>query len=263
MTANPVLTVFHGTRRSAAEQIRTQGFHPVSVTDQIETAAAAHGVDLGELLVHMKNTYRYTHSDPRPDSVSLVADFERASGWANRSPEAARDALMSIYRMAHPDPDDEPGWKAAPQFWVLTQLSHRDPPAVLTVQAPAAVLGRAQGRDDTALDLLVEMGERGDAAGFEEMFQKMPEWRSRPGDLTAVSVTVVAVQVDRMVLEYMADVSREEMSGQIREGIWGEPAGFDSAGMPWWKFSDVWRRLPPARQADLEAEAGHPLGAIE
>lgn len=225
--------------------------------------AAAHAVDLGQLLEHMKNTCRYTHSDPQPDSVSLVADFERATGWANRSPEAARDALMSIYRLAHPDPDDEPGWKAAPQFWVLALLNHLDPPAVLTVEAPAAALGHAAGRNGTALDLLKKLSTPGGGLSFEEMFQMMPEWRAKPGDLTAFRVDVVAVQVDRTVLEYMADASRDEMSGQIQAGMWGEPGGYDVAGMPWWKFADIWRRLSPDRQAELEAEAGKPLGAIE
>lgn len=255
------LTVFHGTRLSAARQIQEHGFRPVCVADQIETMADAHGIGLDDLHQHMNRTYRFTHSDPRPDSVSLVGNFSSATGWANRSPEAARDALMSIYRMVHPDPDDEPGWKAAPQFWVLAQLNHLDPPAVLTVQAPAAALGRTQGRVDTALDLLTEMAD--DLDGFRERFQRMPEWRAHPDDLEAVCVDVVPVQVDRDVLGHMADACRDELSVQIREDMWGEPGGYDAAGMPWWKFADIWRRLPPARKADLEAVAGHPLDTIE
>lgn len=257
-----LINVFHGTRLSTARAIEQHGFQPVPVGNQIAAMATVHDVDVDELLGHMKQTYRFTHSDPRAGVVSLVGDFGRAAGWANRSPEAARDALMSIYRMRHPDPDDESGWRPAPQFWVLAQLNQLDPPAVVTVQAAATALGRTRGREDTAQDLLDRMIASGDRDGFNERFRLTPEWRARPEDMTPISVQVVPVAVDRDVLTYMAGSTREEMGAKIHQGQWGDPGGYDAAGMPWWKFSEVWQRLSSVRQAELEAETGHPLGAI-
>ncbi len=44
------LTVFHGTRLSAARTIEQSGFNPVPVGEQIAAMAAAHGVALDDLL---------------------------------------------------------------------------------------------------------------------------------------------------------------------------------------------------------------------
>lgn len=247
--------LFHGTRRSAADSIGEQGFRPLPVVAQIAAVARVRDIPVETLSAHMRAHGRFAHLDDRPGTVSLTADPDQAGRWANRAPEATWDALRSAYDLLNPERGDEWNRSGRGRFWVLARQIV-DPPVVLAVAAPTAALRSwSFSAGPSAVDLLAAAG----AEGFAEQYMEVSEWRAEAGLVTVLAVHDVPTRLDRDDVAFMCDADAVTIDEQIRQGVWGDPGGYDHAGMPWWSFTEVWGRLADERRAELEALAGHPL----
>ena len=130
---------------------------------------------------HLEANYRFAHLDKRPGTVSLTADPNQTGGWANRAPEATRDALGSVYRLLHSDLGDDWSQSDEGHFWVLAQQM-TDPPVIIAVTAPITAL-RAWPHEHTAADLLEGLIRAGQIRPVPELFLMDPEWRAEPSQL--------------------------------------------------------------------------------
>jgi hypothetical protein len=251
------LPVFHGTRRSSALAIFEHGFLPISVAEQIAAVAATHDLAVDTLRSHLEANHRFAHLDQRPGTVSLTADPDQARSWANRAPEGTWEALWSVYRLRHPELGDEWNQSDEGHFWVLAQQIS-DPPVFVSATAP---LGRLQAwpHERTAADMLLKLQAAGDAKQFPELFMGRPEWRADPGDLSLVGIREVPIRLDPSLARFVSDEDPESFAEQVDAGRWGELGGHDRSGKPWFAFDEIWRRLTPARQLELETLAGQTL----
>ena len=174
----------------------------------------------------------------------------RPGSWANRAPEATRDALGSVYRLLHSDLGDDWYQSDEGDFWVLAQQM-TGPPVIIAVTAPITAL-RAWPHEHTAADLLEGLIRAGQSDQFPELFLMDPEWRAEPSQLKlAETFQEVPTRLDRHLAMFMSGEDPATFNDSVREGHWGEPGGYDRAGMPWWSFGEIWRRLTPMRRAEL------------
>lgn len=253
------LPVFHGTRRSCAVAIFEHGFRPTPVGEQIALVAAVHDVPIEKLRSHLEANYRFAHLDKRPTgTVSLTADPVQVGSWANRAPEATWEALWSVYRLRHPDLGDNWNQSDEGHFWVLAQQIS-DPPVYVAATAPLGKL-RDWPHEGTAADLLMDLVRASQSDDFLKHFVRAPEWRADPRHLKLAGFQEVPTRLDPSLARFVSGEGAATFAEQVEAGHWGEPGGHDQLGVPWFSFHEIWRRLTPARRAQLEDLAGQPLG---
>ncbi len=253
-------TVYHGTRQSLAAAILRYGFRPAPVDEQVAQVAEVYGVPLSELQAYMWRTNRFTTLDCRTGTVSTTADSYRASGWANRAPEATGEVLRSVYVLTHPESGDGHGVSDEADFWVMAQQLG-DPPVVIEARAPMAAL---QSWDfspgPTAPQMLRDMLDGGSTfEDFLNLYRLISEWRIRVEDIEFIDVNLVPTRVFLGQLAYLSECSVVELHDQVRADMWGEAGDQGDSDTPWWPFDQVWGRLTPQRRAQLEEIAGRSL----
>lgn len=252
------LPVFHGTRQSCAVAIFEQGFRPTPVREQIAAVAATFEVPIQHLFNHLEANDRFAHLDQRATgTISLTADPIQAGSWANRAPEASWEALWSVYRLRHPDLGDDWNQSDEGHFWVLAQQIS-DPPVFITASAPLGQL-LAWPDEKTAADVLLNLARTGQTDFFPKLFTGRPEWRADPSHLKLAGFQEVPTRLDPSLARFISGEDAAMFAEQVDAGQWGEPGGHDRFGAPWFSFDEIWHRLTPARQTELEAVAGHPL----
>jgi hypothetical protein len=251
--------VFHGTRTSMAKRIVADGFSPLTVTAQIEMAAAGHGLSTPAMMADLQSFNRFAVVDPRPDTVFVTGNEVKAGSWADRAPEATWEALWAVYRIRNPHLGWDWNMSDEGHLWVLAQRLD-DPPAVLEATAPLGALrNRNSGR--TAADGFRGVIESGtspeDIARQHWLFRISPEWLVDPADITPTGYRVVPSRVDHDLMRFMSGATQETFAEQLRAGYWGEPGVSAGEGdRPWHPFDQVWLRLSDLRQGELEEMVG-------
>lgn len=248
------ISVFHGTRRSFAEEISKVGFAPISVADQLQAVAVDHDVALEDLLSDLETYGRFAILDPRPNSIYFVGDRDRAGSWADRAPEATWEALWAVYRIRHPQLGDDWWQSDEGHWWVLAQRL-ADPPVVVEANATLGAL-RYRRSESTAADLFRDRNAAGDSVDDTlERFMATPEWMADPQSVTYVGYQHLPTRVDPSLMRFMTGEDDDAFYVQLEAGRWGAPAG-SHHGTIWYSFEDLCGRLSAARQSELEQIVG-------
>jgi hypothetical protein len=230
--------------------------------EQVAAVAREYELPLEHLRSHLQRMGRFAHLDERSGTVSLTASPDRAGSWANRAPEATWEALWSVYALQHPHLGDGYYQSDEGHFWVMSQKI-ADPPAVVVGAAPlAALTSWSFSRGKTAPEILERtISQGGSAEDFVKIYMRIPEWRAEAESVTFALVQAAPTQLERHVVAFMSGEDPEDFAERLRNGDWGQPGGQDQVGMPWWSFDEVWARLTPQRQTDLQDIAGQDLSA--
>ncbi|MDP7701317.1 hypothetical protein [Mycobacterium sp. TY815] len=109
------------------------------------------------------------------------------------------------------------------------------------------------------LERLVGQGCNADA--FIKRYTRTPEWRAKVDQVTFVAYEQKPTRLERHEIIFMSGGGPDSFNEQLRAGYWGQPGGYDQAGMPWWPFEEVWSRLSEERRSQLEYIAGQSLSS--
>lgn len=261
--ADTEMTLYHGTRESLATAILRDGFAPPPLAELTTAVADRYAVPLDVLVEHLRGRGAYTIADgDRAGTVSMTGDRSRAAGYAERAPEVVRDALWSVYALAHPEIGEYIWQSEEGEFWVMAQQL-ADPPVVVEVRARVGALqswGHSAGQP--AMELLRRVdAHRWSPETVVDNFPKSAEWRGRVEDVRAVASAPTPTRILPGLLAFMSEQPVMTVLDPARERDWGEPGNPGRSGSepPWWPFEEVWSRLTPERRAQLEDFAGRSL----
>ena len=254
--SNVRMQMFHGTRRSCALEIRKSGFAPRPVMEQLRSVAEDHGLTVEEVIADLEKHGRFAIADPRPDTIYLVGDQNRAASWADRAPEATWEALWAVYRIRHPHVEVDWNQSDEGHLWVLANRL-QDPPVVVEIEAPVGKLQTMHG-DTAAEEALNRLSPGMSLQDAISPLYAEPEWKIDPSAAVFVNVTEVPQRVDGPLVRFMSGEDEDTFYRQLDAGFWGEPAGIHH-GIPWHSYRDVWERLGADRRAELEEMVGLPL----
>ncbi|UJL30430.1 hypothetical protein NWT09_29270 [Mycolicibacterium sp. jd] len=253
--------VFHGTRVSLAQRILRDGFAPLPVPDQVAAVAVEHGVTAESIWEDLRGYNRFVVADPRERIVFVCPNKVRAGSWADRAPEAGWEALWAVYRLRHPHIGWEWNDSQEGHLWVLTQRLD-DPPAVLEATAPLGALRDRRGSRTLADDWAETLasGDPDKVRRQQWLFHETREWLVAPGDLTPSGYRVVPARADKDLVRFLSGENPQVFEEQLEAGAFGEPG--PSAGKGdriWYPFDQVWSRLSPQRQQELEGLVEVPI----
>ena len=138
-------TVFHGTTAGRAARIQAHGFEAPSIDKDLRRLADLHGVDFAALrgLVESESPVGYGHNQDRRGSGYFAASKETAASYASRGPEYLYHGLSFIYRLLHPDLEEEgerAWWHIDRLNWWVLRQRFDDPPVVMTVSFPEGTI---------------------------------------------------------------------------------------------------------------------------
>lgn len=265
------VTLYHGTRRSLATEILRDGFRPTPVDDQTAAVAATYRIRPAQLRDQLSLNPNFSTSDPeRGATVSTTADPYRAARWAERAPEAARDALRAVYLLMHPEDDDRQGNSWAADFWLMAQRVD-DPPVTVEVRTrlgaiqcwghtPGATALKIIERNLSArrsIDDIAEALTETVMGFYSHELNSVSEWRVAVENADAVGASgPLPFRVSFGLLGYLSELPLDQLGRQVQAGAWG-PSGRE--GRPdddWWPLDRVWSELSSQRRAQFEEFVG-------
>ena len=150
--------LFHGTTLPAALDIRDDGWQVRPSRTYIEEVAANQGLDPDAIWDEIDGDVRgFATARGRGHSISFATNFGMAAHrWAQRAPEARREALRAAWRLRNPRVARNDVRGIA---WILAQMLREDP-AVLEVtfsysalRAHGSYISRLEHPDVSAEDL--------------------------------------------------------------------------------------------------------------
>lgn len=239
--------LFHGTTARAAAGIVRDGWQAMDPAALVRDVALAHGVQ-PELVWEELRTepQAFLHGDDRGGVASFCLRFGVAAHeWAQRAPEARREALWSIWRLQNPDRARDWTTQVDGHLWVLAHLVD-DAPAVIEIQVSYAELmeWRATGASNGHTNKLPprELLLHPDVH-FPEIAIGVPLWFPK----NEMVVHPVERHVDWDLFAALLGMDRDTFIGEAERGALG-PKGRGGAGAPWrgtawWPLTQVVRVL--------------------
>lgn len=133
------VTLFHGTTKSAADRIESDGWRTLDPRELVERTAAVHAEVPQRVWADLERWSRFVTHRGRTGWVSFASTYDRAARWAQRAPEAKWEALWAIWRLRNPDLADTWTTNGNGEIWVFQQMLD-DPPVVITAEVPVTEL---------------------------------------------------------------------------------------------------------------------------
>lgn len=240
-----VVPLFHGTTKRAALSITTHGWQPQDLSAIVQETALRHGVAADALWADLRSAGGvYASQIGRGRWASFAVRLDLAiHSWAQRAPEARREALWGVWRLRNPDRASNWTTHTDGHAFVLSHMSDDDP-VVIEVQIPYGEL-RAQGAR---------------SGGFHLSDLVPVEWLTDPHGLVVPEIAIPAPlpprqeqrlhRVDRHVewdvFAHLLDLPAEEFIRQAERGKFG-PKGTGGEHLPghraWWPQRQVERVL--------------------
>jgi hypothetical protein len=231
--------LFHGTSTSRANLIQEHGFQYPDFESEIEEISRRYEVGAEILRDQLMRLGRIVTSRDDDRKIYFSSHFQHAASYATRAPEFYWEALWAVYVIRNPELGLEWNQSDEGHAWVLSQMQS-DPPVILHVEVSDHVLGQDADRIRGTREIMPPDSESGGAeVGLYPT-----------SNLQIVDQTTGDYWIDGSLLRFLTDLSPEDLSQQVEDGVWGD--SFSYQFTKYWLWRNIKARLNHRRLAELK-----------
>lgn len=231
------MLLYHGTSASRAAIIRQEGFRRFDREAEWTAVASTFGYTVEELTPTLEKRGSHSVSRDEDEFIYFTTGFAHAASYASRAPEAAWDALWSVF--LHDKPELLPKWNLSDDghWWVLR---HRldDLPVVLSVE-----VSEQHFDAETLRRVQFFQAEHKESDNGSEV--KVSE--STP--IEVVAQTTLDHRVDAQLLKFLTGFTSDELVELSQRGLLSE--GLLYRWERYWNWVEVEELLTDERRRAL------------